>query len=89
LDLNQIVEDLQSRTQADRINIVAHSKGGLDARVFLANNMASDDVENLIMIGTPNAGSPLAEHFVSQGIIVCDPAIFDLLPGSAATNAPK
>ena len=64
-----------------------HSKGGLDARVFLANNLANEDVANLIMIGTPNRGPPVADYFVSRGIIVCDPAVYDLLSGSDATLA--
>ena len=86
-DLDQIVEDFKSRTHAEKINLVAHSKGGLDARVFLANNLANEDVANLIMIGTPNRGSPVADHFVGQGIIVCAPAVYDLLSDSDATKA--
>ena len=38
-----------------QINIVAYSKGGLEARAYLANNLSNNDVANLIMIGTPNA----------------------------------
>jgi hypothetical protein len=33
------------------------------------------------MIGTPNAGSPLAES-----ISICAPAVYDLRPGAAATE---
>jgi hypothetical protein len=51
----------------------------LDARVYLANN--TKDVTNLIMIGTPNAGSPLA-----QNSEICTPAVYDLRPGAAATE---
>jgi pimeloyl-ACP methyl ester carboxylesterase len=81
MELNQIVEDFMAETRAERINIVAHSKGGLDARAYLANDLSNDAIANLIMIGTPNAGSPLANlnDF-------CQPAIFDLRPRSAATN---
>ena len=61
------------------MNIIGHSKGGLDARVYLANN--TNDVANLIMIGTPNAGSPLAE-LSNMGA----PAVYDLRPGAAATE---
>jgi hypothetical protein len=38
------------------------------------------------MIGTPNRGSPLADHFVGQEIIVCAPAVYDLLSDSNATK---
>jgi hypothetical protein len=45
----------------------------------LANN--TKDVANLIMIGTPNAGSPLA-----QNNEICTPAVYDLRPGATATE---
>ncbi|MEA5260972.1 carboxypeptidase regulatory-like domain-containing protein [Arcicella aquatica] len=40
-----------------KVNIVAHSKGGLDSRLYLRSNY---DVENLVQIGTPNHGSEFA-----------------------------
>jgi pimeloyl-ACP methyl ester carboxylesterase len=80
-ELNQIIEDFKTDTGSEKINIVAHSKGGLDARVYLANNLFNDDIANLIMIGTPNAGSPLAEESN-----FCAPAVDDLRPGSPATT---
>lgn len=55
----------KQRWGVDKVNIVAHSKGGLDSRHFVENN---DSVERLIQLGTPNAGSPLAD--VVQGISV-------------------
>jgi triacylglycerol esterase/lipase EstA (alpha/beta hydrolase family) len=36
-ELHKIVQDLKKQTGAQQINIVGHSKGGLDARVYLAN----------------------------------------------------
>jgi hypothetical protein len=44
--------------------MVGHSKGGLDARVYLAKS-GTYDVANLIMIGTPNGGNPLANELVA------------------------
>lgn len=58
-ELVNIVQAVKAMTGQNRVNIVGHSKGGLDARVYLANS-GTHDVANLIMIGTPNAGSPLA-----------------------------
>lgn len=45
-NLEPIVEDFKSLIHADKINLVVHSKGGLDAN-FLANNLANEDVANL------------------------------------------
>jgi triacylglycerol esterase/lipase EstA (alpha/beta hydrolase family) len=55
----------------------------LDARVFLANSNYSNNkaVANLIMIGTPNAGSPIA-----QSSNICKPTVEDLKPGAADTK---
>ena len=78
-ELSKIIGQIKEETGQNKVNIVGHSKGGLDARVYLANN--TKDVANLIMIGTPNAGSPLAES--SE---ICTPAVYDLRPGAAATE---
>lgn len=80
-ELAQIVQNIKSETGQNQVNIVGYSKGGLDARVYLANNIANDDVANLIMVGTPNAGSPLALYTND-----CWPAVKDIRPGAPATN---
>ncbi len=49
-ELNEIIEQFKVMTNSDKINIVAHSKGGLDARWYLAN-YPNDNVNKLIMIG--------------------------------------
>jgi pimeloyl-ACP methyl ester carboxylesterase len=78
-ELSNIIGQIKKETGQNKVNIVGHSKGGLDARVYLANN--TQDVANLIMIGTPNAGSP-----ISQTSEICAPAVYDLRPGAAATQ---
>jgi pimeloyl-ACP methyl ester carboxylesterase len=96
LQLSNIIQDFRIKTHSDKINIVAHSKGGLDARMYLANDPFNDDVEKLIMIGTPNYGSPLAIGSLTvpppivpffQAFGLCAPAVFDLIPGSDATQS--
>ena len=81
IELEKRVQDVKEQSDSQKINIVGHSKGGLDARVFL-DITDTKDIANLIMIGTPNAGSPVAETND-----VCAPAIFDLRPGANATKA--
>ena len=80
-ELEKRLQDIKQQSGAQKINIVGHSKGGIDARVFL-DITDTKDVANLIMIGTPNAGSPAAETND-----VCAPAVFDLRPGANATKA--
>ena len=79
-ELAELVRNTKAETAFERVNIVGHSKGGIDTRVYLANG--TTDVENLIMIGTPNNGTPLAETTDA-----CSPAISDVLPDSLATKS--
>jgi pimeloyl-ACP methyl ester carboxylesterase len=76
----RIDEILVNSQDYEQVNIVGHSKGGIDARVYLANGTKS--VANLIMIGTPNRGTPMAER-----TSVCAPAVWDVLPEANATKA--
>jgi pimeloyl-ACP methyl ester carboxylesterase len=78
-ELSNQIANVKDQTGQYKVNIVGHSKGGLDARMYLANN--TQEVTNLIMIGTPNAGSPLA---INNGI--CAPAVYDLRPEAADTK---
>jgi pimeloyl-ACP methyl ester carboxylesterase len=87
-ELVQIVQNVKSQTGADKVNIVGHSKGGLDARTYLGNNLSNSDVANLIMIGTPNNGSALASPEFDQND-PCTPAVSDIRVGAADTMAPR
>jgi len=79
-ELGEKIQAIKKETGSDRVNIVGHSKGGIDTRVYLANG--TKDVANLIMIGTPNAGSPPA-----QTTSACAPAVWDTIPGAKPTQA--
>lgn len=45
----------------ERVDIIAHSLGGLDARYALAKLGLDKRVRSLVTIGTPHRGSPLAD----------------------------
>ncbi len=49
------------RLGVDRVNIIAHSMGGLDARYAIARLGMAHRVASLITIGTPHRGTPLAD----------------------------
>ena len=46
---------------ARRVNLVAHSMGGLDARYALARLGLAGRVASLVTVGTPHQGTPLAD----------------------------
>lgn len=67
--------------QADRVDIVAHSMGGLVARYYTCDTgyPAKSDVDKIIFVSVPQMGSPIAtlglEYYSDQGIR-------DLIPDS-------
>ena len=79
VELGKRVDEILRSNLSSQVNIVGHSKGGIDARVYLANGTQS--VANLIMIGTPNNGTPMAER-----TSICAPAVWDILPEANATK---
>ena len=64
--IRRVVDRMRTRFGVDKVNIVAHSKGGLDSRHYAENR---DTVERVIQLGTPNAGSPLADYIQAAGVI--------------------
>jgi uncharacterized repeat protein (TIGR01451 family) len=59
------VANARRRWGVDKVDLVCHSKGGLDARHYVENH---DTVERVIQIGTPNGGTRLAD--VGQGAAI-------------------
>jgi triacylglycerol lipase len=57
----QILVDKISALSHERIDIIAHSLGGLDARYALAKLGLARRVRSLVTIGTPHRGSPIAD----------------------------
>lgn len=48
----------------DDVYIIAHSMGGLITRVALAQNSSKIKIARCVMLGTPNHGSPVADHYL-------------------------
>jgi len=93
-ELYKIIQGVKNITHQKQVNLVGHSKGGLDARVYLAKSQTLD-VANLIMIGTPNGGSPLADSITSfislipssnSSSFFCTPALYDWKTDAVATR---
>jgi triacylglycerol lipase len=55
------IKQFLSSTSSNKVNIVAHSQGGLDARYALSKLGMAGSVASLSMLSTPNYGSPLAD----------------------------
>jgi triacylglycerol lipase len=58
----QLLEDIQmvlATTGATKVNVFAHSQGGLDSRVILKTN--PEVLASIVQAGTPNLGSKVAD----------------------------
>lgn len=53
--LNELIKDIEIKTERPKVIIIAHSMGGLVARRYV-QLFGADKVEKLILIGTPNKG---------------------------------
>lgn len=55
--LEPLIKKALSLNNASKVNIIAHSMGGLVARSYIQGDDYDGDVDNLFLIGTPNKGS--------------------------------
>lgn len=60
------VDASRKRWGVDAVNLATHSKGGIDSRQYAEKGKT---VEQLIQIGTPNQGSPLADLLEGTSLI--------------------
>ena len=56
-DVKQKILEVKEQTGADKVNIIAHSKGGLDARYMISMLDMDDYVASLTTMSTPHRGS--------------------------------
>lgn len=60
LQLLEAVEAVIAETGAEKVNIIGHSQGGLDARVVA--HLRPDLVASVTTVATPHYGSPIADY---------------------------
>ncbi|MCK0114005.1 cell wall-binding repeat-containing protein [Ornithinimicrobium sp. F0845] len=81
-EIGVAVEETRQRYGADSVNMVVHSKGGLDSRHYVESN---EGVDRIVQLGTPNAGSPLAD--LAQSLVVSIGGIGGSVIGGLAAPA--
>lgn len=60
MQLKKQISKILQKENVDKINIIAHSKGGLDCKYMIQNLNMEDKVASLTTICTPHRGSQLA-----------------------------
>lgn len=58
-ELKAAVDEICRKTGASSVDVVAHSKGGLDVRMYLMN--PDEKIDHVLLLGTPNHGALLAD----------------------------
>ena len=57
--IKETIHKVLEENHCDKVNIIAHSKGGLDARYLISGLHMEDQVASLTTISTPHRGSEL------------------------------
>jgi pimeloyl-ACP methyl ester carboxylesterase len=60
VNLRAKIQEIRSKTNRPKVDIVAHSMGGLLAREYIESSYYENDVDQLITVGTPHLGAPEA-----------------------------
>ncbi|MEZ5024514.1 MAG: hypothetical protein R2728_14895 [Chitinophagales bacterium] len=66
MELKFRVFEVLEKTGKEKVNIVAHSKGGIEARYMISNLDMGDKVASLTTLGTPHRGTPIADIVVGK-----------------------
>jgi pimeloyl-ACP methyl ester carboxylesterase len=64
-----VIDEALAHSSSTKVDIVAHSMGGLVARSYIEGPNYRNDVENLVMLGTPNLGASEAYPLWEGGLV--------------------
>ncbi len=76
--LGEYIENVKKLTGAQQVDLIGHSMGGLISRYYIDRVMTDDSVSQLIMLGSPMAGTDCAELPASLGYYL--PASLEIRP---------
>ena len=65
-ELAQRIKEIIDKYGCEKVNIIAHSKGGLDCRYAMANFDIAPYVASLTTINTPHRGCLFADHLLTK-----------------------
>lgn len=65
-ELAERIKEIRKISGADKVNVIAHSKGGLDIREAVKEQDAGDMVASITTINTPHRGCEFAEYLLEK-----------------------
>ncbi|MCL2800417.1 MAG: hypothetical protein FWD28_01480 [Treponema sp.] len=69
LILKKTIENILAELNTEKVNIIAHSKGGIDSRYLIWKHDFGGKIASLTTICTPHNGAEIADLIYSQKII--------------------
>jgi len=69
LILKKTIEEVLEETKKEKVNIIAHSKGGIDSRNLIWKYGFGEKISSLTTICTPHLGSEIADLIYNQKIV--------------------
>jgi len=66
--LKATIDKILLETRTEKVNIIAHSKGGIDSRYFIWKYNSEDKISSLTTLSTPHNGSELADLIYKKTI---------------------
>ncbi len=85
--LKNKIQHILDQTHAMKVDVIAHSTGGLIAKKYIMDN-PEPKIEKLIFVGTPNLGAPKAAKVLIQGDSLGIPLLSDSEIKKIAHNMP-
>ena len=76
--LGEYIDHVQEATGAEKVDLLVHSMGGMISRYYIDRVMTTDNVAQLIILGTPMAGSSCSILPASLGMML--PATLEIQP---------
>jgi len=76
--LGEYIDNVQKTTGAEKVDLLVHSMGGMISRYYLDRVMTHDNVAQLIILGTPMAGTACSSLPAALGVLL--PATLEIQP---------
>jgi Lecithin:cholesterol acyltransferase len=86
--LKQKIDDIRTQTGSDKVDVIAHSTGGLLVKQYVINHPADNHIGKAVFVGVPNTGAPKAIKTLLEGDNFGIPWLADSEMQKIAKNLP-
>lgn len=65
--LRQKIQDIMTQTGSNKVDVIAHSTGGLLVKKYVMDNLLDNHIGKAVFVGVPNTGAPKAIKVLLKG----------------------